>query len=103
MGLFSTPPPKRVTEKELKGTAFTNGLYGALKTGDHRLSGSQFERFKETADGYIKNKDYSYDHPEATHGMQEEEIDSLVSTLKGSGHYSAHQIEHIDKTLRKGL
>lgn len=103
MGLFNTPPPKRVTEKELEGTAFTSGLYGRLRSGDYKLNDTQFERFKEIASGYIKSKDYSYSHPEAAHGLREDEITSLVQALKESKRYTSGQVAHIDKTLRKGL
>lgn len=104
MGLFSDyttggTPGKRVTKKELEGTAWTSGLYGHLKTGDHKLNDRQFKQFKSIVTGFTD----ADDHMKRFGGINEKEVGELVNAVKTSGSFSQHQIKKIEEGLRKKL
>lgn len=99
MGIFSTPP-KRINKKELEGTTFHSGVYGAMKTGDHKLNDKKFNNFKAIVSGAMdedrhNGKNYS--------GITEKEVGTIVDQMKTSGEFNQSQITKAEENLRKKL
>lgn len=99
MGFFSSSP-KRITEKELKGTTFSSGIYGAMRSGEHKLTDHKFDNFKAIVSGAM---DEDRSNGKNWTGITEKEIDAIKEQMKTSGEFNEHQIAKAEDHFRSKL
>jgi len=104
MGLFWTPP-KRITDRELKGTEFHPGALDGLKqTGffpdSSKLRPHEFEALESIVKGY---DDRGRHEGRSVSGITADEVDAMVQDMRANKTFSDKKIDHIEKHLRKNL
>jgi hypothetical protein len=104
MGFLVPTPPKSITERELKGTAFHPSFFSGLKVGDRnlRLNEKELNALKGmmniSMDSERNKKDGRY-----YKGINEEETEQLIQQVKNNPDFGPKKAEHIEKHLRDFL
>ncbi|MBI2121008.1 MAG: hypothetical protein HYT94_05290 [Parcubacteria group bacterium] len=93
--LTGGPPPKRVSERELKGTWSESGIYGKMQLKDRKLA-----QFKAIVAGSM---DEDTHRGRRFKGITEKEIPEIVEQMKMSKSFNSHEIEKAEKHLRAAL